>query len=332
MPEGSTKRDANIKKGELEKKVQRKVYAAPKNLPPFSEVASDWLQSKVGIRDSTKSTYAGHIKHHLIPTLGDLKIDQVIFVVIEKHTFKATENGCHPGTLKKVLTTLSGIMKYAMKHRYVDHNPVREVERPKAVREDDQDNELAVLQPDEIRALVDAAGTQRDRTLFMTAALTGMRQGELFGLKWSDIDWINNQIHVRRTYNHRKFYDPKSRTSRRSIDLAPVLVIELKKWKLACPKSDLDLVFPNRKGNPEYNANFLKRSFYPALLAADLPSIRFHDLRHTYASLLLDQGENIKYIQKQMGHGSIQITLDIYGHLMNDVNQEAASRLGNRIF
>jgi integrase len=91
-------------------------------------------------------------------------------------------------------------------------------------------------------------------------------------------------------------------------------------------------VFQNNKGKPENKSNFLPRRFHPALAAADLPRLRFHDLRHTYASLLLDQGENIKYIQRQLGHISIQVTMDIYGHLMEDVNQEAVIKLGSRIF
>jgi integrase len=223
-------------------------------------------------------------------------------------------------------------MKYAMKHRYIDHNPVREIERPADDTSGEVNGEMRVLQPEGLRALVDAADSQKERIIYMVAGLTGMRQGEIFGLKWTDIDWINQQIHVKRTYNHGKFYEPKSKTSRRSIDLAPELVKELKMWQLACSKGELDLVFPNEKGKPENKSNFLRRQFYPALASADLPHMRFHDLRHTYCALLLDQGENIKYIQRQMGHSSIQVTLDIYGHLMEDVNQEAAAKLGSRIF
>lgn len=331
MPKGSSRKDANIKKGELEKDVQRKTYIAPKDLPLFSTVADDWLTSKISIRDNTKRGYKGHIKKHLKPFFGNLNINQITFAVVEKYVAAAGKKGVSPATLRKILTTLSGIMAYAMKHRYIDHNPVREIERPADDRKD-EDGDMLVLQPEEVKVLVDGAETQKDRTLYMAAALTGMRQGELFGLKWSDIDWINNQIHVKRTYNHGKFYDPKSKHSRRRIDMAPELVAELKKWKLACLKGELDLVFPNGKGKPQNQSNFLRRHFYPALLAANLPRIRFHDLRHTYCALLLDQGENIKYIQRQMGHSSIKVTLDIYGHLMEDVNQEAAIKLGNKIF
>jgi integrase len=226
-----------------------------------------------------------------------LKIGQVTFAVVEKYTVQALKDGVTPATLRKILVTLSGIMKYAMKHRFIDHNPVREVERPKSERESDEDKELIILQPEESRALFNAADTQKDKVILMMAVLTGMRQGELFGLKWTDIDWINNQVHVKRTYNALinggRFCDPKSRTSRRKIDLAPGVVSELRKWKLACPKSEFDLVFPNDKGNPENQSNFLRRRFYPAWVSADLAKIRFHDLRHTYASLLLDKGEKI---------------------------------------
>jgi integrase len=134
---------------------------------------------------------------------------------------------------------------------------------------------------------------------------------------------------VRRTYNHGRFYEPKTKTSRRKIDLAPELIGRLKEWKMACPHGELNLVFPTEVGTPESADNMRKRRFFPALRRAGLPQIRFHDLRHTYASLLIDQGEHPKYIQTQMGHSSIKVTMDVYGHLMNTVNREAASRLGS---
>jgi len=107
---------------------------------------------------------------------------------------------------------------------------------------------------------------------------------------------------------------------------------ELKKWKLACPSSKLDLIFPNETGKPIDHNNMVKRYFEPALNAAGLARIRFHDLRHTYASLLIEQGENIKYIQSQLGHSSPTVTWNVYAHLMKSTNQEAACRLENTVF
>ena len=140
------------------------------------------------------------------------------------------------------------------------------------------------------------------KTLMMTATSTGMGEGEILGLKWSDIAFTVNQIGVNRTFNHGRFYAPKSKYSKRKIDMVPQMIPQLKEWKLACPKTELDLVFPNANGKPIDANNFLSRVFKPVFKKAKLPQVRCHDLRHTYAILLISQGENPKYIQNQMGH------------------------------
>lgn len=150
--------------------------------------------------------------------------------------------------------------------------------------------------------------------------------------KWDDIDWHDSQVHVQRTFNKGRFFTPKTKTSKRKIDLGPKVITDLKKWKLACPKNKLDLVFPNKAGEPINYSNMGQRHFLPALKAANLPRVRFHDLRHTYASLMISQGENIKYIQAQLGHSSPTVTLNVYAHLMKPTNQEAACRLENSVF
>lgn len=111
----------------------------------------------------------------------------------------------------------------------------------------------------------------------------------------------------------------------RQVELAPELVHELKKWKLACLKGELELIFPTDDGTPENAANLLYRRFFPALRRDGLPRIRVHNLRHTYASLFIAQGEHPKYIQSQMGHSSINVTIDIYGYLMEIANRDATS-------
>jgi integrase len=116
------------------------------------------------------------------------------------------------------------------------------------------------------------------------------------------------------------------------VDLGPATMQQLKEWKLACPPNKLDLIFPNEAGQPINHNNLVNRYFEPALKEAGVEKIRFHDLRHTYASLLIEQGENIKYIQDQLGHSSPSVTLNVYAHLMKPANQEAPSRLENAIF
>ena len=192
--------------------------------------------------------------------------------------------------------------------------------------------QIEVLTPDKINALLGAVPDQKYNTLFRLAVFSGARQGEIVGAKWSDIDWENSQIHIQRTFNNQKWYDVKTETSNRKIDLGPSMIAELKKWKLACPPNNLELIFPNEAGQPLNHNNVVSRHFNPALEKAGIKRIRFHDLRHTYASLLIEQGENIKYIQTQLGHSSPTVTWNIYAHLMKDTNQEAAQRLKSAIF
>jgi integrase len=345
MPEGTTQNQAIVKLAEILKSLGQKVPEQEKEPPLFSEIADLWLASKkANIRHTTHDQYKGHLENHLKPFFGTVKINEIDFESIERFKKDVIEKKkedapkkreTHPmasATLRKILTTMGAVLTYAGKMHCIAYNPIKDIEKPKGNGLREEQKEMVILQPEQVRMLLDNADTPKDRILFMTAILTGARQGELLGLQWGDLDWTNSQIYVRRTYNHGKFMEPKSKTSKRKIDLAPELVHELKKWKLACPKGELDLVFPSEVGTPWDAPHMLTRHFFPALRRAKLPKINFHSLRHSYASLLIDQGENLKYISTQLGHNSIDVTCDIYGHLLKNVNQEAASKLGKTIF
>jgi integrase len=127
-------------------------------------------------------------------------------------------------------------------------------------------------------------------------------------------------------------FAPKTKGSERRIDIGPSAIKVLKEWKLACLPTDLDLIFPNEAGQPINYSNMVNRVYSPALKAAGIDKIKFHAIRHTTASLMIEQGENIKYIQSQLGHSSPTVTLNVYAHLMKPINQEAACRLENAIF
>jgi integrase len=187
--------------------------------------------------------------------------------------------------------------------------------------------ESRILTPQQIGALVANAGSPRLRTLILTAILTGLREGELLGLQWDDIDFEAHQIHVKRTFTDGTFSEPKTKASRRRVDFPQDLAAALKRWKLQCPLGELDLVFPNSAGRPENFSNLLKRGLYPALERAGLRKIRFDDLRHTFTSLAIHTGSNIKEIQVALGHASAQITLDVYGHLYEKATTEASDRM-----
>jgi integrase len=157
----------------------------------------------------------------------------------------------------------------------------------------------------------------------------------LLGLQWNDVDWSAKKIRVRRGLWRGKLdgkwqcvlQKPKSKAAMRDIDVGDDLLQELRKHKLVCPKSHLGLVFCSKSGEPLEVRTLTRWHFHPALERAGLRHIRFHDLRHTYAALLIAQKENPKYIQTQLGHASIKTTFDTYGHLMEEANPVAASRL-----
>jgi len=307
-------------------------WVIPDNkIPIFSKVAKEWLEyKKPNIRTSTWSVYEGHTLNHF-NELDNLKISRISIAKIEKWISDRQREGMHILTLRKILVALGQIMAYAVRHRYISYNPFKDAERPKD-QGSAEGKKIRILNKKEITGLLNKVSDQKYRTLFRLAIFSGARQGELLGLKWSDVDWTNNQIHIQRTFNNQAWYDVKTKTSNRKIDLGPAMMKELKKWKLAYPASKLNLIFPNGAGEPIDHNNFLKRYFKPALKDAKIGKMRFHDLRHAYASLMIEQGENIKYIQSQLGHSSPSVTLNVYAHLMKPTNQEAAIRLENAVF
>lgn len=193
---------------------------------------------------------------------------------------------------------------------------------------------MAFLGPDEMRRLIDATA-ERHRPLIMTACYTGMRQSEILGLKWEDIDWQSAKIYVRRTLQQGKFYEPKTQSSRRTVVVPPVLLEALRVHQLRqsveLGQNPFDLVFPNRAGKPMASRNLAQRVFEPALRSAGLRKVSFHALRHSYVSLLLSQGESIKFISRQVGHSSAKMTLDVYGHLLEGAHEEAMEKLEERL-
>lgn len=334
LKEDVTKKEAKEELRAIEDDVSKGLYLPNKKVPLFAKVAQDWLEyKKPNVRSTTWDTFDGHIRNHF-DMLNSMKINLISVSIIEKFIRQKQDSNMNLKTLRKILVTLNQIFSYAVRHRFIDHNPLRDAERPKShgsEGEHEQDK-INILTPDQIPIFLSKSQDPKYNTLFTLAVFTGMREGEILGLKWGDMDWENKQVHVQRTYTKGKFFTTKTKASNRKIDIGPKVLTKLKRWKLACPRNELDLMFPNESGNPMNYSNMVKRHFLPALKEAEISAIRFHDLRHTFASLLIEQGENIKYIQTQLGHSSPTVTWNVYTHLMKPTNQEAACRLENTIF
>jgi integrase len=200
------------------------------------------------------------------------------------------------------------------------------------------------LRPDEISPFLDADPLHR-RLLFKTAVLTGLRIGELLAMKWQHLDWDSGRYHVVESLWRGnagwRLVSPKTQTSQRSVKLAAGLLAEFHAHKatqeeyrqiLGSQCEDLGLIFCQPNGRPLDAGNLLNRDFRRTLNRAGLRRMRFHDLRHTFAALMIAQGEHPKTIQDAMGHSSITVTMNTYGHLLPRLLEEAADRLEASLF
>jgi integrase len=188
------------------------------------------------------------------------------------------------------------------------------VKKPKVYRKEPE-----ILTLGEVMVLLEHIHPHHQRALD-TAIQTGVRAGELWGLQWGDLDLLRGELHIKRSVWNCQFQTPKSQCSIRVIHLSDDLVHRLKVWRLQCPPTPENLMFPNHLGGVVDHLSFLTSYFYPALKKAKLKKVSFHSLRHTNASLRIESNQNIKFIQNQLKHSSIKTTMDVYGHLSHDTN------------
>jgi integrase len=227
-------------------------------------------------------------------------------------------------------------LKQALRWGLVPRNVCEAVDPPRVHRE-----EIRPLSPKQARALLTAAREDRLEALYVLAIHCGLRQGELLGLRWEDIDLEARTLQVRRTLTAAKdgpaFTVPKTAKSRRSVNLTPGVVAALRRQRerqleerkrLAELWHDQGLVFATEVGTPLHRGNLSSRSFKPLLEKAGLPSsVRFHDLRHTCATLLLSKGVHPKLVQDLLGHSNVSVTLDTYIHVLPGMGDQAASAI-----
>jgi integrase len=241
-------------------------------------------------------------------------------------------SGAASASVNKLHVTLHKALDQARRWRMVTRNAAEDVSPPKP-----NPPEMRTLSAAESKRLLEAARDDRLEALYVLAVNTGMRQGELLALKWKDVDLENARLSVRRTITMSKgsilFGEPETRKSRRTISLNEPSVRALRKHldrQLAEiePLGDLykdeGLVFPSELGTPMNPTNLRQRSFAPLLRRTGLPKVRFHDLRHTCATLLLGRNVHPKYVQELLGHANIAVTLDTYSHVIPGMGDQAA--------
>jgi integrase len=293
-----------------------------------------WLMSSVrgSVRQSTYDRDTSLVNNHLPPALGGIKLKKLSAAHVQGLYRDRLDHGLTPSTVHKMHAILHKALSQALKWHMVPRNVTEAVSPPRPTPK-----EMRPLTSQEARRLLQEARGNRLEALYVLAVTTGMRQGELLALKWQDVDLENATVSVRRTLTRSggryTLGEPKTKKSRRSIRLttraADALGQHLERQLsemqvLGDAYADQGLVFTTNTGAPINPSNVRQRSFAPLLKMANLPRIRFHDLRHTCATLLLGKGTHPKLVQELLGHATVAITLDTYSHVMPGMGDQTA--------
>jgi integrase len=297
-----------------------------------------WLSDSVRdtVRQRTYEGYAHVVERHIAPSLGRVKLKALTPAHIRGLYRERLDAGLSPRTVRYAHTTLNKALSQAVSDGLIPRNAAASVKAPKPRRA-----EIRPLDREQVHALFKAVRGHRLEALYNVAVTAGLRQGELLGLCWEDMDLEAGKLQVRRTLSEarsgRIFEAPKSgkgrqiRLTRKATEVRRAhrrAQLE-ERMRLAGLWQDQGLVFPSQVGTP-LSARNLQRHFKSLLERASLPkSFRFHELRHTCATLLLRQGVNPKFVQELLGHADVTLTLNVYSHVLPDTGDAAAGAMGD---
>jgi integrase len=324
------KKDAEARHDIVREGVRQGVHTAPSKSLTVAEAGENWIKrveangmrGKGPAEQGTLYQYRQHLNLHIAPRIGGTRLANLTKGRVEVFRDDLLDAMSRP-LARKVFTSFKSILKtenYAHVAADVSIGISKRHKRPIEAGVD-------FPTPAEVRRFIPVATDIKRRALLRTVILTGLRASELRGLRWRDVDFNARELHVRqRADRFCKLGSPKSAMSRRTVPLAPEVAADLKEWRLACPKSELDLVFPNAGGGVEQHKSMLE-STAPVLAAAGVvdndgkPKYALHAYRHFYASWCINpvsrggRGLSAKEVQALLGHETIAITMDIYGHL-----------------
>ena len=315
-----------------------------------SEAAEKWLQvcedigrrGREPIEKSTLRPYKRHARY-ITEIIGNVKLNQIDAFACERFKNSLLERFSRPYA-KKILTSFKGLLSEARTQGWLRGDPAENVRIMLSERKQPQHEEWPSLgeisrilkrvdQKADDKNLQLRKSWQRYRVFVYVSVFSGMRPGEVLGLPWRNVLFAENAIKVDQDLNEDGTIGrPKSKHSYRTIPMGDDVMAILKAWKELCPKSELDLVFPNWQGNPESLQNVYRRCWYTLqtelgfIDAEGKPKYPLKDLRHVRASLEIDRQANPKEIKKLMGHSTIKITYDVYGHLFKDHEDRRAER------
>lgn len=300
----------------------------------YGDYLINWLNNRRDIRDRTKEGYLNIIRKHITPAIGRVTLSEITPMVIENFLTHIESKGNSESFNRNIFKVLFKSLGDAERKQLIIKNPAAHVSKPKVSR-----IEMHCWSPDEAKIFLKAIHQHRLRIIFVLAIHCGMRSGEILGLRYSDIDLPNQTIHIRNILNFKKELQAgaKTKAGNRSISISSFVVNEILKRRGKMEEERIafgegyenkDFVVCSKHGTP-YSKSMCDKVWRRLIKKSGVRKIRFHDLRHTCASLLLSLGIHPKVVQEQLGHSSISMTLDTYSHLAPNMQGEAASALEN---
>ena len=344
MPDGKRKAVYGASRAEVSRKLARLVrdrdigLPAPDDRLTIGNYLESWLVEHVKPRSrpSTYRSYESHVRVHLIPAFGALSLARLTPRHIERLMAEKSASGLSPATVNRIRATLRCALARAEKQGLVQRNVAALADALRV-----QPKLVEPLTQEQAQIFLSVIQGHRHETLFVVALATGMRQGEILGLQWHDVDLDAKRLFVRHALQRVEgkpiLIEPKTARSRRFIALAPSVTRQIQAQRdrynqIAAEHGDdwnpMMFVFPSTHGTPLDGHN-VTRSFQAALDGAGLPHMRFHDLRHTCASFLLAQGASMRVIMEQLGHSQISLTMNTYSHVMPEAMHDAAALMEN---
>jgi len=305
-------------------------------VPTLAEYLEYWLYQSVKprVRPLTFAGYSVNVRKHLVPALGKIRLDRLTPQHVQGMINARLEAGFSPKTVAYAHQVLRTALELAKRWDLIDRNVASMVDPPRRERP-----KIHPMDPNQARAFLDSIRGHRLEALFSVALSMGLRQGESLGLRWTDVDLPAGSLTVRnqlqRIDGRLTLVEPKTERSHRTIAIPRSVIDSLRdhearqlaeKLWAGSKWVDSGLVFTNRSGGP-LQARRVIEEFHKALGAAGMERIRFHDLRHSCATLLLVQGVSPRVVMEILGHSEIAMTMDTYSHVVPELQREAANKM-----
>ena len=345
----ATSKEAQAAMNKILVAIDEKTYVPPAKLTLREYLKSEWLPAiEATVRPSTYRSYKQHVECHVCPHLGSVQLQKLsgsqinaLYAKLALSGKKDGKSGLAPLSIRHVHAVLHRALKDAVRWERLSRSPI-EAADPPSIRGDGT-RELKTWSAEQLKAFLESTQGERLSPLWHLLAMTGMRRGEVLGLRWEDVDLEAGRLSVRRALIPNGatvvVSEPKTARGRRSVALDPETVEVLKSQAArqledqATAKSwtDSGLVFTKENGEA-WHPEVVSRFFRQAVKRSRLPRIRLHDLRHTHATLALRAGIHPKVVSERLGHATISITLDTYSHAIPAMQEEAAARIAELVF